>query len=149
MSTDAGPEVPAIDPEEFAELVQGASDDQLRAGLEANRELLLAEIFRQMPTRLDRERASDIDAVVEWRIADPKTREHDVWQLILRDGSAEVRPGPAEDPTVTMEIGAIDFMRLITGGANGPRLFLFGRLKVRGNLVLAARMPGLFDIPGA
>ena len=144
MSTDS----PAIDPEEFAELVQGATDDQLRAGLEANRELLLAEIFRQMPERLDQERASDIEAVVEWRIVDPKTREQDIWQLILRDGNAEVQPGPAEDPTVTMEVGAIDFMRLITGGANGPKLFLFGRLKVRGNLVLAARMPGLFDIPG-
>src|SRR5579884_4207676 len=148
MSTDASPEVPAIDPEEFAKLVQGASDDQLRAGLEANRELLLAEIFRQMPSRLNRERAGHIDAVVEWRIVDPKTREHDIWQLILHDGDAEVQPGPAEDPTVTMEVGAIDFMRLITGGANGPKLFLFGRLKVRGNLVLAARMPGLFDIPG-
>ena len=144
MSTD----VPAIDPEEFAELVQGASDDQLRAGLEANRELLLAEIFRQMPERLDRERAADIDAVVEWRIVDPKTREQDIWQMVLRDGTAEVQPGPAEDPTVTMEVGAIDFMRLITGGASGPKLFLFGRLKVRGNLVLAARMQGLFDIPG-
>jgi putative sterol carrier protein len=148
MSTDAH-EAPAIDPEEFASLVQSASDDQLRAGLEANRELLLAEIFRQMPSRLDRERAADIDAVVEWRIVDHETREHDVWHLILREGQAEVRPGPAEDATVTMEVGAVDFMRLITGGANGPKLFLFGRLKVRGNLVLAARMPGLFDIPGA
>lgn len=149
MSADATPETPAIDPEEFAQLVQSASDDQLRAGLEANRELLLAEIFRQMPERLDRERAAGIDAVVEWRIVDHQTSDHDVWQLTLRDGIAEVRPGPAEDPTVTMEIGAIDFLRLITGGANGPKLFLFGRLKVRGNLVLAARMPTLFDIPGA
>lgn len=148
MSTDASPEVPAIDPEEFARLVQDASDDQLRAGLEANRELLLAEIFRQMPARLDRERASDINAVIEWRIVDHKTREKDIWQLIVRDGVAEVQAGPAEDPTVTMEVGAIDFMRLITGGANGPKMFLFGRLKVKGNLVLAARMPGLFDIPG-
>jgi putative sterol carrier protein len=149
MSADASPEVPAIDPEEFAELVQSASDDQLRAGLEANRELLLAEIFRQMPERLDRERASDIDAVIEWRIIDHRSREKDTWQLILREGIAEVQAGPADEPTVTMEIGAIDFMRLITGGANGPKLFLFGRLKVRGNLVLAARMPTLFDIPGA
>jgi len=102
-----------------------------------------------MPDRLDRERASNIEAVVEWRIVDHQTREHDIWQLILRDGAAEVQPGPAEDPTVTMEIGAVDFMRLITGGAQGPKLFLFGRLKVRGNLVLAARMPTLFEIPGA
>jgi putative sterol carrier protein len=148
MSTDASPEVPAIDPEEFARLVQSATDDQLRAGLEANRELLLAEIFRQMPARLDGERASDIDAVIEWRIVDHKTREPDIWHLIVRDGTAEVQAGPAQSPTVIMEVGAIDFMRLITGGASGPKLFLFGRLKVKGNLVLAARMPGLFDIPG-
>ena len=46
-------------------------------------------------------------------------------------------------------IGGVDFVRLVTGNASGPRLFVFGKLKVRGDLFLAARMPSLFALPGA
>jgi putative sterol carrier protein len=138
----------ALAPEQFAELARAATDDQLRAGLAVNRELILNEIFRQMPERLDPEQAAGVEATVEWRILDDDNAGYDTWHLIIRDGRCEMQPGPVEDPTVTYEIDPLDFIRLITGSASGPKLFLFGRLKVRGNLVLAARMPGFFRIPG-
>ena len=146
--SDAG-EVPAIDPALFASLVRDATDDQLREGLAANRPLILGEIFRRMPERFDPKRAAGVEAVVEWRIPDRPDGGHDTWHMVLRDGRCEVAEGPAESPTVTYEIDPVDFIRLITGNASGPRLFLFGRLKIRGNLVLAARMPTFFRIPGA
>jgi putative sterol carrier protein len=142
-------DIPALDPEQFAELARAASDDQLRAGLDVNRELILNEIFRQMPGQFDPERAAGVDATVEWRILNDHGSEYDSWHLTIRDGRCEMQPGPIEDPTVTYEIDPLDFIRLISGGASGPKLFLFGRLKVRGNLVLAARMPGFFNIPGS
>jgi putative sterol carrier protein len=148
MTSEASPEMPALDPQQFAELAQAATDEQLKAGLAMNRELILNEIFRQMPEQLDPERAAGVEATVEWRILKDQDRGHDSWQLIIRDGHCEVQPGPATDPTVTLEIGPVDFIRLITGSASGPKLFLFGRLKVRGNLMLGARMPSLFHIPG-
>jgi putative sterol carrier protein len=57
--------------------------------------------------------------------------------------------GAADSPTVTYEIDPLDFIKLITGNASGPKLFLFGKLKIRGDLVLGARMQTLFSIPGA
>jgi putative sterol carrier protein len=144
-----GADIPAVDPEEFAELARAATGDQLRAGLAVNRELILGEIFRQMPARFDAERGAGVDATIEWRIRGDGNGSYDAWYLIIDDGRCEMHPGPAEDPTATLEIDALDFIRLITGSANGPKLFLFGRLKVRGNVLLAARMPGFFNIPGA
>jgi putative sterol carrier protein len=138
-----------MDPEQFAALVREASDEQLQAGLDANRQLILGEIFRRMPEQLDPRRAAGVQAVVEWRILDPARGADDVWHLVIGDGSCEVREGGADAPTVIYEIGGVDFIRLITGEASGPKLFLFGRLKIRGNLLLAARMPGFFAIPGA
>jgi len=145
----AGEAIPAIDPALFAGLVREATDDQLRDGLEANRELLLNEIFRRMPESFDPDRAAAVDAVVEWRILERAGGGHDAWHLVLEHGRCRVQEGPAEDPTVTYEIRPIDFIRLITGNASGPRLFLFGKLKITGNLLLAARMPMFFRIPGA
>jgi SCP-2 sterol transfer family len=142
------PEIPAIDPAEFASLVAEASDDQLREGLTTNRELILGEIFRRMPERFDPQGGARIDAVVEWRIRDPDGG-HDSWHLTIRDGECKVAEGPAESPTVTYEISPLDFIKLITGNASGPKLFLFGKLKIRGDLMLGARMQTLFSIPGA
>jgi putative sterol carrier protein len=131
----------------FAGLVRDASDDQLREGLETNRDLILGEIFRRMPERLDRQRASGVDAVVEWRIRDHPEGGHDSWHLTIRDGECRVAEGAADSPTVIYEISPVDFIKLITGNASGPKLFLFGKLKIRGDLVLGARMQTLFSIP--
>lgn len=146
---ELSPEIPAIDPAQFAGLVQGATDDQLREGFATNRELILGEIFRRMPERFNSERAGGVDAVVEWRIRDRPDGGYDSWHLIIRGGGCQVIEGPAEAPTVTYEINPVDFIRLITGNASGPKLFLFGKLKIRGDLVLGARMPTLFSIPAA
>ncbi len=142
-------ELPAIDPAEFAGLVREASDDQLQEGLAANRDLILGEIFRRMPERFDPERAVGVEAVVEWRILEAPGGGHDAWHVVLRRGRCEVYEGPVDSPTVIYEIKPVDFIRLITGNASGPKLFLFGRLKIRGNLMLATRMPTFFRIPGA
>jgi putative sterol carrier protein len=140
------PEIPAIDPGEFASLVAEASDDQLSQGLATNRELILGEIFRRMPERFDAQRGAGVDAVVEWRIRDPEGG-HDSWHLTIRNGACTVVDGPADSPTVTYETDPLDFIKLITGNASGPKLFLFGKLKIRGDLMLGARMQTLFSIP--
>ena len=47
------------------------------------------------------------------------------------------------------EIQPLDFLKLISGNASGPQLFLVGRLKIRGDLFLAARVQSMFTIPSA
>jgi putative sterol carrier protein len=144
----SGSDPPLIDPSEFAALVAEATDEQLADGFATNRDQLLGEIFRRMPERFNAERARGIEAVVEWRILDRADGGHDSFQVAIEDGTCRVEQGPAEDPAVTYEIAPVDFVKLVTGNASGPKLFLFGRLKVRGNLLLAARMQTLFSIPG-
>jgi putative sterol carrier protein len=142
-------EIPAIDPAEFASLVAEASDDQLKEGLATNRDQILGEIFSRMPERFDPQRAAEVDAVVEWRIRDRPGGGHDEWHLLIEDGACRVVEGPADSPTVTLEISPLNFIKLITNNASGPRLFLFGKLKITGNLGLAVRLPSFFRIPGA
>lgn len=138
-----------LSPEAFARLVRDASDEQLAAGLAANRELILAEVFRQMPANLDAAAAADVEGVVEWRVGDREDGGHDAWHVVLRAGGATVERGAATQPSVVFEIGGIDFLRLVAGDVDGPLLFMHGRLRVDGDLVLALRMPQLFRLPAA
>lgn len=141
------PEPPAMPPAEFATLVKQADDGQLEEGLAANRELILDQIFAAMPGRLRGERAAQLDAVVEWEITGPPEGSCDRFQVLIRRGACTVRRGGSDAPSVHYRIGAVDFLRLVGGNASGPELFLFGRLQVRGDLILAARMPSMFDMP--
>jgi putative sterol carrier protein len=138
-----------IPPEQFASLVAQASDEQLAEGMRANGELILEEIFARMPQELDPARAAGVEAVVEWRVGEGGDAEARCWQLTIKDGACTcVRDGDA-DPDVTFEVAPVDFVKLVAGVANGPKLFVFGRLRIRGNLMLAARVPGFFRVPGA
>ena len=134
-------------PEDFARIVRDATPEQLETGVRASRELILPEVFRQMPDFLDTAKAADVEAVVEWRIEGAEGAGHDAWQLSLNGGRATVQRGTPAEPDVVFAIGAVDFLRLVAGAEEGPLLFLHGRLRVEGDLVLAARMPLLFRLP--
>lgn len=139
--------LPDLDPRAIAGMISDATDAQLEEGFAANRELILGEVFRRMAGHLRPERATGLDAVVEWRILGRAGGGHDRWQVSIGEGLCTVsRDGDAQ-PRVTFTLGPVDFIRLATGSASGPRLFLVGRLKIEGDLVFAARVPGLFTIP--
>lgn len=137
-----------MSPDAFAQIVRGASDDQLAEGLRVNRELILTELFRQMPDNLDRAAVGDLRAVVHWRIGGREDGGHDVWQITIAGGAAAVERDGGDQPTVTYTIDALDFVKLVAGIHEGPELFMYGRLAVEGDLVLAAQMPRLFVRPG-
>ena len=138
----------AVRPEQFAALVRDASDEQLEQGFRENRDVLLDEIFRRMPEQFDPERGGDAEAVIEWQITRPDG-EPDRWQLTIRDGRCTCARGVEADPDVSYRVGPVDFVKLITGVEHGPKMFVFGRLRIRGNLMLAARMQSWFRMPTA
>ena len=141
-------DVSMIPPDQFAALIAQASDDQIAEGMQVNRALLLEEIFGRWPDQFDPARASGVNAVIEWQITNPEGGE-DRWQLEIGDGSCSaVRDGGA-DPDVTFRVGPVDFVKLIAGAESGPKLFVFGRLKISGNLMLAARVQSFFRQPQA
>lgn len=146
---EGGDQIPVIDADQYASLVRDASDDQLAEGMRSNRELILSEIFRRMGDHFDADKAGKVDAVIEWRILEPEEGEYDRWQMVIEQRHCAVERDGARRPNVTYTVGPIEFIRLISGHKSGPELFMLGKLKVRGNLMLAARMPAWFHIPGS
>jgi putative sterol carrier protein len=67
----------------------------------------------------------------------------------IADGRCEIEAGRAESPRVSLRIGLADFLRLITGAANGMQLFMTGKLKVAGDLFFAQTYQSWFDRPQA
>jgi putative sterol carrier protein len=139
---------PPLDPTEYAALVRDASDEELAAGMRTNRDLVLRQVFGQMAEHLDPDTSREAEAVVEWRIGGREDGGHDRFQVRIDRGTCEVTRDGDQEPSVVYTIGPVDFIRLVTGNASGPELFMTGRITVDGDLMLAAMTQSWFRQPG-
>jgi putative sterol carrier protein len=112
---------------------------------------VVAAIFSQMPRRVNRTRAAGLEAVVRWQVTDLTNGEPGTFDLVFAGGRARVeRPrGPAQgrNPHLTITLGATELLRLATGRSDAMDAYFRGRVKLSGDLILAARLTTLFRLP--
>jgi putative sterol carrier protein len=134
----------------FARRVASLSDERLERGMRSRqRGPVLNQIFRQMPKALDREAAEGVTAVIEYRIGGGRAGAEDRYQVVIEGGRCFATRRLEREPTMTLRMDGVTFLKLITGTATGPEVFMTGKLAIEGDLMLAARMPALFRIPSA
>ncbi len=130
--------------------VAGASDDRLESVMRGPlRRVLLWQIFRTMGRRFDAERGGRVEAVVEFRVGRPGPGPADRRQLVMAGGRCRAPRRRTDAPTLTLELDSVSFLRLVAGSTGAPWLLLRGKLRIGGDLLLAARLPGLLRIPRA
>jgi hypothetical protein len=151
--SQASPDLPAdlgaLSPEEFAALVTEASDEQLAAVMGGSRrDEALREIFARVSQHFDPAR-SNADSVVHFQILGRPDGGSDDFEVVVRDGKCEVSESPSEQPRVTIKVEPVPFLRLISGQASGPELFMTGKLKIDGDVMFAPQVATMFRIPTA
>jgi acyl dehydratase/putative sterol carrier protein len=102
----------------------------------------LDEIFQGMQSRFQADKASGVDATVQWLIKDGDAEQP--YSLTIKDGQFSWQQGQAESPTVTLSTDRESFTALMTGKAQGPALYMAGKLRIQGDLMLAQRMGSFF-----
>jgi putative sterol carrier protein len=138
-----------VDANELAKNMAQATDEQLTELMSGPmREQILAEVFRRMEQHFRAEAARDTDAVIWWRIGGRADGGVDEFETVISGGACRVSEGLESDAArVTFTIGGGDFLRLVTGNAAGPMLFMSGKLKIEGDMMFAASAASLFTIP--
>src|SRR5215211_5800807 len=137
--TDGGATVRDFD---AGQLAQGMADAEARKAT-------LDEIFKRMAEHVEPHKARGNDAVIHWKILDAPGGGYDHYEVLLADGKCTVTDEPSREPRVTFRIGPVDFIKLVSGNAAGPMLFMTGKLKIEGDLMFASTMTSLFRIPRA
>jgi putative sterol carrier protein len=135
-----------LTPEDFAALVKSASKsqlDDLMAG--EHRKEILDTIFEQLPSRFRPDRAGNTDAVIHWNIT--SSAGADSYAVVISGGTCTSGPASETDPKLVLTLSAADFLGLIAGTANPTMMFMTGKLKVKGDPMLAASIANLFDFP--
>jgi putative sterol carrier protein len=144
-----GADLGSLDPEQVAGTISTVTDEQLREALSGpQREAIIGEVFRRMEQHFKPSTAAGVDAVIHWKITGRPDGGLDHYEVVLRDGTCTAGKTPKHEPRVTLALDGVDFMRLVTGNAAGPMLFMSGKLKIEGDLMFSAQIQSMFTIPG-
>ncbi|KAL2919179.1 hypothetical protein HK105_201454 [Polyrhizophydium stewartii] len=104
-----------------------------------------AAIFDQIKQRLAAAPAAEKEATLKKVRGifqfDVKNKEGKVqtWTLDLKD-KAELIVGTGPKPDITIAVGDKEFIDLAQGKANGQRMFMSGKIKIKGALMLATKL---------
>ena len=139
-----------VDETQLVQIVAGATDQQLEELMasEARKEIL-DDVFRRMTEHVDGERARDVTTVLHWKIFDRPDGGYDHYEVVLEGGECSVSDSPSREPAVTLKLKPADFLKLVSGSASGPTMFMTGKLKLEGDVMLASRLTSMFRIPKA
>jgi putative sterol carrier protein len=147
-----GIEISALRTETFVGILERASAVQLDAlmGHGDLRMVVLNEIFTRMGRHLNRDRTAGLTAAVHWRFTGGRDEGgYDRFQTVITGGTCTSGAVQDRDPRATVTLAPADFLRVSTGIASAPMLFLRGRVKVKGDIPFAAGFANYFDIPRA
>ncbi|MCS7480749.1 SCP2 sterol-binding domain-containing protein [Umezawaea endophytica] len=149
---DADLDLAKLDPQNFARIVSRASKDQIEAvtGRPGLRERVLDEVFRRMESHFRGERAGATRAVVHFHLTGGFGETGlDTYEAVIEDATCTINKGETREPRASVTLSPVEFLKLATGNASAPVLFMTGKLKVKGDLGFAAGFMSLFTIPKA
>jgi putative sterol carrier protein len=130
--------------EDLGALIEGKSDEEINAFVEQQgADNIFRPIFEGMQQRFLPEKAAGKTAVIQYDIV--TTAGTESWQVDVAEGRCNASKGAEKPATVTLQLATPDFLRLITGKLNGVQAFMSGKLKVKGDMMLAQTMQTWFD----
>jgi len=139
-----------VDEAQLVQIVAGSTDQQLEELMASEaRKDILDDVFRRMAEHVDQDRARDVTTVLHWKIYDRPEGGYDHYEVVLEGGTCTVSESPSREAAITLKLKPSDFLKLVSGSASGPTMFMTGKLKLEGNVMLASRLTSMFHIPKA
>lgn len=140
----------SVDPKQFAQIVKSTPDSKIQEVMSSDlRGKILDEVFGRMPTLFRPDRAGSTNAVIHWNITGRPDGGTDTYEVVIENGACTLSPSAERDPKLSLTMGPVEFLKVVSGAGNPVMMFMTGKLKAKGDLGLAANIANLFDIPKA
>ena len=105
---------------------------------------VLAQIDEQLKTLSEaqrKEQVSKVKGVFQFNVKN-KDGKVESWTLDLKNGTGAMHKGTVDKlkADIVIDIVDQDFVDLADGKANGQKLFMSGKIKVKGNVMMATKL---------
>jgi hypothetical protein len=140
-----------VSPQNFARLVKDLPSRELADAFRGELRLrALREIFARMERLLRPEAAGSLRALIQWRVEGGADDGTAVFETAIADGRCTAAEGASgAQPRVTLALSDAEFLKLVSGNGNPVTMFVMRKIKIAGDVGLAAGLTRLFDIPKA
>jgi putative sterol carrier protein len=101
------------------------------------------ETFDAMQSRFRADKAGTTNATIQYEISG---EGGGTWHAVIQNGTCRVAEGAAPNPTLTIQMSGQDWLDMLSGKQSGQVLFMSGKLKLKGDTVLAMKLPSLFQM---
>ncbi|WP_211466482.1 SCP2 sterol-binding domain-containing protein [Collimonas silvisoli] len=96
------------------------------------------DIIKLMPSGLNTVATADMKSSIQFDISNPM-------YLLIDHGTCTAHDGVVDAPDVALTMADEDLKAMLKGELNGAMAFMSGKLKLKGDMMLAQRIPSLFD----
>lgn len=101
------------------------------------------ETFDAMSSRFRADKAAGVNATIQYDITGDQGGS---WNAVIKDGACTVNSGAAATPNLTLTMSQQDWLDMVTGKLSGQMAFMSGKLKLKGDMGLAMKVGGLFQV---
>jgi len=101
------------------------------------------ETFDQLYNNFNAEAAKGVDAVFQWEILGDGGGNY---YMSVKNGTCELAEGKHESPNVRQTMKTEVFLGMVNGEINPMGAFMSGKLKVKGNLMLAQKIMDIWPV---
>jgi putative sterol carrier protein len=99
------------------------------------------EVFESMSKNFNPNAAKNLDVVFQFQLTGDEGGD---WHIIVKDGACQVKEGAHESPTVTLTLSTENWIKMSNKQMTGMNAVMTGKLKVKGNVLMAQRIETLF-----
>lgn len=100
------------------------------------------EIFEKVPASFNPAAAKEMDAVIQFDISG---EEGGSWIVTIKNDTCQVQEGKHDAPQVTLAMASETWVAMANKKISGMQAFMGGKLKVRGDIMLAQKIANLFS----
>ena len=100
----------------------------------------VASLLEELTERFYPPAAHELDAVYQFELVDGGN-----FYMSIRDGQCEMVSGDHEQPSITLTLESDTFASVMEGSLSSAQAFMFGKVRVQGNIILATRLAQLFS----
>jgi putative sterol carrier protein len=101
------------------------------------------EIFAKMPEVFNRDAAAGLDVVIQYNIEGDEGGD---WYVVIKDQTCTVSEGVHDSPTLSLRMTDKNWIAMCKGELDGVSAFMSGKLKAKGDIMLAQHLPKLFPL---
>ena len=103
----------------------------------------VAAVFDAMPAAFDAGAAAGMAVVFQYHISGQGGGD---WHCTIQDGACTINAGVLDQPTCTLKMADVDFLRMMNGGLPPMQAYTSGKLKIEGDIMKSQLIEKLFHM---